>query len=197
MAGGELRVAAALLDGGFDAGRSGNPPRPSEKGGERSGAEGRGIYPLTGHRAAGASLWDVDGNEYLDLTIGFGSLLFGHSPAFLNAALRQQLDLGVQVGPESKTAGRVAEAIRELTGVERVTFCNSGTEAVMAALRLARAVTGRTRIALFAGSFHGTFDGVLARAAAGAALRWNRRVSERPTRRSENERGLSGLLAAA
>ncbi len=121
------------------------------------------VYPLVGHRGAGARIWDIDGNEYLDLTMGFGALLFGHSPEFLKDALRRQLDLGISVGPESQTAGGVAELIRELTGVERVTFCNSGTEAVMAALRLARTVTGRTKIALFAGSFHGTFDGVLAR----------------------------------
>jgi glutamate-1-semialdehyde aminotransferase/acyl carrier protein len=126
------------------------------------------VYPLVGHRGAGARIWDVDGNEYLDLTMGFGSLLFGHSPDFLDAALRRQLDLGIQIGPESETAGRVAELVRELTGVERVTFSNSGTEAVMIALRLARAVTGRTRIALFAGAFHGTFDGVLARRETGA-----------------------------
>ncbi len=126
------------------------------------------VYPLVGHRGAGARIWDVDGNEYLDLTMGFGSLLFGHSPDFLDAALRRQLDLGIQIGPESETAGRVAELVRELAGVERVTFSNSGTEAVMIALRLARAVTGRTRIALFAGAFHGTFDGVLARGETGA-----------------------------
>jgi glutamate-1-semialdehyde aminotransferase/acyl carrier protein len=120
------------------------------------------VYPLVGHRGDGAYIWDVDGNRYLDLTMGFGSLLFGHSPDFLRQALAAQLDLGVQVGPESETAGEVAALICELTGAERATFCNSGTEAVMAALRLARAVTGRPKIALFAGSFHGTFDGLLA-----------------------------------
>jgi glutamate-1-semialdehyde aminotransferase/acyl carrier protein len=126
------------------------------------------VYPLIARRAAGAHLWDVDGNEYVDLTMGFGTLLFGHSPDFLQAALREQLDAGVQVGPESEATAEAAELIRELTGVERVTFCNSGTEAVMTALRLARAVTGRRKIALFAGSYHGTFDGVLAIRAGGA-----------------------------
>jgi glutamate-1-semialdehyde aminotransferase len=120
------------------------------------------IYPLVGQRGAGSHIWDVDGNEYVDLTMGFGSLLFGHSPDFLRQALADQLALGVQIGPESETAGEVAGLIRELTGAERVTFCNSGTEAVMVALRLARAVSGRAKIALFSGSFHGTFDGLLA-----------------------------------
>jgi glutamate-1-semialdehyde aminotransferase/acyl carrier protein len=120
------------------------------------------VYPLIARRAAGAHLWDVDGNQYVDLTMGFGTLLFGHSPDFLQAALREQLDAGVQIGPESADTAEAAALIRELAGVERVTFCNSGTEAVMTALRLARAVTGRRKVALFAGSYHGTFDGVLA-----------------------------------
>ncbi len=125
------------------------------------------IYPLVANRGAGSHIWDIDGNEYVDLTMGFGSLLFGHSPDFLQQALREQLDRGLQVGPESELAGEVAERIRELTGVERVTFCNSGTEAVMTALRLARTVTGRSKVALFAGSYHGSFDGVLAKAQPG------------------------------
>ncbi len=125
------------------------------------------IYPLVASRGAGSRIWDVDGNEYVDLTMGFGSLLFGHSPDFLQAALREQIEQGLQIGPESEVAGEVAELIRELTGVERVTFCNSGTEAVMAALRLARTVTGRRKVALFAGSYHGTFDGVLAKQQSG------------------------------
>jgi glutamate-1-semialdehyde aminotransferase/acyl carrier protein len=125
-------------------------------------------YPVVAARAAGGRMWDVDGNEYVDVAMGFGSLLFGHSPAFVVEAMRRQMDLGAQVGPQSPLPGEVARLITELTGVERVAFCNSGTEAVMAALRLARTVTGRTKVAVFAGSFHGTFDGVLVRAASGA-----------------------------
>jgi glutamate-1-semialdehyde aminotransferase/acyl carrier protein len=121
-------------------------------------------YPLIVERAAGSRVWDVDGNEYVDLTMGFGALLFGHSPSFLIEALQGQLDGGLQLGLQSPLAGQVAALISELTGVERVAFCNSGTEAVMAALRLARTVTGRTGVALFSGSYHGTFDGILVRA---------------------------------
>ncbi|MFN2386111.1 MAG: amino acid adenylation domain-containing protein, partial [Thermoanaerobaculia bacterium] len=121
------------------------------------------VYPIVATRSAGCRLWDVDGNEYVDLLNGFGLNLFGHSPEFVTEAVRAQLDLGVEIGPQSPDALRVATAISEMAGVERVTFCNTGSEAVMAALRLARTVTGRKKIALFAGSYHGTFDEVLVR----------------------------------
>jgi amino acid adenylation domain-containing protein/non-ribosomal peptide synthase protein (TIGR01720 family) len=121
------------------------------------------VYPLAGHRGKGSRIWDVDGHQYIDLTMGFGALLYGHSPDFMQEALARQLGLGIQIGPESEHAGEAAALLCELTGAERATFCNSGTEAVMVALRLARTVTGRSRIALFAGSYHGTFDGVLAK----------------------------------
>jgi len=118
-------------------------------------------YPLALDRASGSRVWDVDGNEYVDLTMGFGALLFGHSPEFICEAVRGQIDQGLRLGGETVYARRAAELLRELTGVERATFVNSGTEAVMTALRLARCVTGRSKIAIFEGSYHGTFDGVL------------------------------------
>lgn len=122
------------------------------------------IYPIVEQHAQGARIWDVDGNEYVDLAMGFGALLYGHSPAFIVQALTTQVGQGIRLGPQSQLAGKVAKLLCELTGNERVAFCNSGTEAVMTALRLARAVTGRAKIALFVGSFHGTYDGVLVRA---------------------------------
>jgi amino acid adenylation domain-containing protein/non-ribosomal peptide synthase protein (TIGR01720 family) len=121
------------------------------------------VYPIVGDRAAGSRIWDVDGNEYIDLTMGFGVLLFGHAPKFIHEALVAQLDRGLQIGPQAKLAGEVAQLITELTGTERAAFCNSGTEAVMTALRLARTTTGRHKIALFADSYHGHFDGILAK----------------------------------
>jgi glutamate-1-semialdehyde-2,1-aminomutase len=129
------------------------------------------IYPLVIERAQGSRVWDVDGNEYVDLTMGFGALLFGHSPEFIIEALKAQLDKGLQIGGHTPLTGEVAKLIRELTGVERVAFCNSGTEAVMGALRLARTVTGRERIALFEGCYHGTFDGIMVRGEATADRR--------------------------
>jgi amino acid adenylation domain-containing protein len=129
------------------------------------------IYPLIAGRSRGSRIWDLDGNEYVDLSMGFGVNLFGHSPEFVTRALHEQLDRGVQVGPQSDLAGEVAEGICRLTGVERVAFANSGTEAVMGALRVARAVTGRRKVAMFSGSYHGSFDGVLMRGLPGDGAR--------------------------
>ena len=120
-------------------------------------------YPLFVERGKGSRLWDVDGNEYIDLAMGFGALLFGHSPSFVIEALDEQIKRGIQLGGSSPLAAKAAKVICELTGAERVSFCNSGTEAVMSALRLARTVTGRTKIAVFEGAYHGTFDGVMVR----------------------------------
>src|SRR5207245_826788 len=101
------------------------------------------VYPLVVVRSAGSRLWDVDGNEYVDLTNGFGTNLFGHSPAFVTAALEAQLKSGIEIGPQSPLAGPVAALVCEMTGHERVAFCNTGSEAVTAAIRMARTVTGR------------------------------------------------------
>ncbi len=119
------------------------------------------VYPLVVQRAQGAHVWDMDNHEYIDTAMGFGSLLFGHSPSFITETLEQQLKQGIRIGIESEMVGKAARLLCEITGNERATFCNSGTEAVMMALRIARAVTGRQKIALFVGSYHGTFDGIL------------------------------------
>lgn len=118
-------------------------------------------YLIVGARSQGARVWDVDGNEYIDLIMGFGSNLLGHSPPLVKAALQAQLEKGIQLGPQAEYAGEVAELICELTGMERVAFSNTGTEAVMTAVRLARAATQRTKIAVFSSAYHGHFDGVL------------------------------------
>jgi len=119
------------------------------------------VYPIVTNRSRGSRLWDVDGNEYIDLLNGFGPTAFGHLPQFVTDAVANQLSEGIEIGPQTPLAGEVAELICELTGVERVSFCNTGSEAVMAAVRVARTVTARKKIALFAGSYHGTFDEVL------------------------------------
>ena len=121
------------------------------------------VYPIIGHRYEGARCWDIDGNEYVDLAMGFGVHLFGHNVSFINQAIEAQLKLGVSVGPQAKLSAEVAQRLCEMVGAERATFCQSGTEAVMTALRLARVATGRQKIALFRESYHGHFDGVLAR----------------------------------
>ncbi|WP_193212026.1 non-ribosomal peptide synthetase/type I polyketide synthase [Luteolibacter marinus] len=121
------------------------------------------VYPIVSERSKGSKIWDLDGNEYVDLTMGFGTYLFGHSPDWLTAALEEQLRTGIEIGPQSRIAGKLARALCELTGMDRATFCNTGSEAVMAAMRLARTVTGRDRIAYFTGDYHGMFDEVLVR----------------------------------
>ncbi|MBB4634032.1 non-ribosomal peptide synthetase/type I polyketide synthase [Longimicrobium terrae] len=127
------------------------------------------LYPIVGERSQGSRLWDVDGNEYIDFTSGFGVHFFGHRPDFIVAAVEEQLRRGFHTGPQSDLAGPAAELFRELTGMERVTFCNTGSEAVMTALRVARAATGRDRVLMFETSYHGCFDGILARPVPGKA----------------------------
>lgn len=121
------------------------------------------VYPIVTDRSSGAKLWDVDGNEYVDLTNGFGLNFFGWNPDFVKAAVIAQMEKGIEIGPQTPLAGKVAQLIAEFTGMERVAFCNTGSEAVMATLRLARTVTGRDLVATFTGDYHGTFDEVLYR----------------------------------
>jgi amino acid adenylation domain-containing protein len=121
------------------------------------------VYPIAINRSEGSKVWDVDGNEYLDFVMGFGASLFGHRPPFVVDAVREQLKQGFEVGPIHPLAGEVAWMIREFTGMQRVGFTNTGSEAVLAATRVARTVTGRDKIAVFAGAYHGIFDEVLFR----------------------------------
>ncbi|WP_435603461.1 aminotransferase class III-fold pyridoxal phosphate-dependent enzyme [Streptomyces sp. bgisy130] len=124
-------------------------------------------YPVVGVRGDGARFVDVDGQEFLDLCMGFGVLMLGHASEPLTAALRTFEPSDLLIGPQSSTAGDVARGIASLVGADRVAFTSSGTEAVMGAVRAARAKTGRDVIALFSGSYHGTFDGVLVAPRAG------------------------------
>jgi amino acid adenylation domain-containing protein len=119
------------------------------------------VYPIVSDRAKGSRIWDIDGNEYIDLLNGFGQTAFGHSPDFVVEAVSEQLAKGFAIGPQTALAGEASALFCELTGNERVTFCNTGSEAVMAALRVARTVTGRDRFVTFSGDYHGQFDEVL------------------------------------
>lgn len=120
------------------------------------------LYPITGAEALGSWLKDVDGNSYVDLTMGFGALLFGSKPEFASRAIAAELERGIQLGMRSDLMEEVSRLFCELTGKQRVVFTNSGTEAVMTALRLVRAATGRTKVVMFEGSYHGHSDGTLA-----------------------------------
>jgi amino acid adenylation domain-containing protein len=119
------------------------------------------VYPIVVANAGGSKLLDIDGNEYIDLVNGFGQTALGHSPPFVVEAVKGQLDRGFAIGPQAELAGKVADLFCEMTGNERMTFCNTGSEAVMAAMRIARTVTGRQKIVIFNGDYHGQFDEVL------------------------------------
>ena len=119
------------------------------------------VYPIITVKSKGSRLWDIDGNEYIDILNGFGPIMLGHRPDFVEAAIEKQLHEGFEIGPQTILAGEVAAALCEMTGNERATFCNTGSEAVIAAMRVARTVSGRNKIVFFAGDYHGMFDEVL------------------------------------
>jgi len=118
-------------------------------------------YPIVGKRCAGSRAWDVDGNEYIDFGLGFGVYLFGYNPDFIVEAMQRRIAAGLPMGLQSDVSRDVSERIARMTGMERVTYCNTGAESVMVALRLARAVTGRNKIVVFAGSYHGSGDATI------------------------------------
>ncbi|MBF0411474.1 MAG: amino acid adenylation domain-containing protein [Desulfamplus sp.] len=119
------------------------------------------VYPIVAERSLGSRIWDIDGNEYIDIAMCYGVNLFGHSPKFVIDAVKEQLERGFELGPQNRLVGEVAALISEMTGMERVAFCNTGSEAVMMALRAAQALTRKDRIALFMGSYHGNADLVI------------------------------------
>ncbi|MEO6995118.1 MAG: amino acid adenylation domain-containing protein [Lacunisphaera sp.] len=123
------------------------------------------VYQIVVTRSAGSRLWDIDGNEYIDLLNGFGPNFLGHSADVITTALKEQVDKGIEVGPQFPLAGETAKLFCELTGNERCSFVCTGSEAVYAAMRLARTATGRDKIVVFTKDYHGNFDEVLVRAA--------------------------------
>ena len=120
-------------------------------------------YQIVIERSRGCRMWDIDGNEYIDVLSGFGMSMFGWQPDFLRAAIHEQIERGYEIGPQHVLAGEVAELFCEVTGADRAALCNTGSEAVMGTMRIARTVTGRSLIAIFAGAYHGIFDEVIVR----------------------------------
>jgi glutamate-1-semialdehyde 2,1-aminomutase len=119
---------------------------------------------------AGARLRDVDGREYLDFCMAFGPLILGHADAGVRLAAEAALARGWSLGTAEPYSLELAELISaSVPWVESIRFVNSGTEAVMSALRLARAATGRSRILKFEGCYHGHTDSMLLRAGSGLA----------------------------
>lgn len=129
-----------------------------------------GRTPLFIERGSGAEIVDVDGNHYVDWVCSWGPLIHGHAHPDVVAAITEQAARGTTFG--AATAGEVdlaAELSRRIPSIEMLRMTTSGTEASMSALRLARGVTGRSRVLKFAGAYHGHVDGLLAEAGSGLA----------------------------
>jgi glutamate-1-semialdehyde 2,1-aminomutase len=116
-------------------------------------------YPFYTATAKGSKLYDVDGNEYVDFWLGHTALILGHSPPAVANAVNKQLENGTHYGTCHELEIELAEKmVKMVPKVEMVRFTNSGTEANMYATRLARAYTGRNKIAKFEGGWHGGYD---------------------------------------
>jgi glutamate-1-semialdehyde 2,1-aminomutase len=118
-------------------------------------------YPITIDRAQGPYAWDVDGNKYLDLNMGFGALLTGHLNPVVLDAVSEQMSKGTLFVAPSEAAFEVADALQERFSHPLWRFTNSGTEAVMTAVRAARAYTGRDKLVKVIGGYHGHSDTTL------------------------------------
>jgi glutamate-1-semialdehyde 2,1-aminomutase len=147
--------AQALLPGGVDS-----PVRAFKA---------VGGSPLFIQRAAGARLYDVDGNGFIDYVMSWGPLIHGHTPPALIATLARTARAGTSYGAPSPLELDLAARVRRLMpSMERVRFVSSGTEATMSAVRVARAATGRDKIVKFEGCYHGHADEFLVQAGSGA-----------------------------
>jgi glutamate-1-semialdehyde 2,1-aminomutase len=121
-----------------------------------------GKYPLFMERGRGSRIYDVDGNEYIDWMMAFGALPLGHAHPEIVEAITEAVSTGAHFATATPVEFEVAEMIQKIVpNAERVRFANTGTEAVMAAIRLARGVTGRPKILKFEGHYHGWHDDLL------------------------------------
>jgi glutamate-1-semialdehyde 2,1-aminomutase len=129
-----------------------------------------GGEPILIDRGQGASIWDVDGNRYIDFIGSWGPMILGHGHPSVVAALDAAIHRGTSFGAPTAAENELAELIIEaVPSVERVRLVNSGTEATMSAIRLARGFTGRDLIVKFAGNYHGHVDSLLVAAGSAAA----------------------------
>lgn len=128
-----------------------------------------GGQPLFIDRARGSKIYDVDGNEYIDYVGSWGPMILGHNHPRVVEALKKYLDKGISYGAPTELETELARMIVEaFPAMDMVRFVNSGTEATMSALRLARAYTGRSKIVKFEGCYHGHADSLLIKAGSGA-----------------------------
>lgn len=127
-----------------------------------------GTYPRFLDRGLGSHVWDVDGKEYIDLIGSWGPLILGHCCEAVEQAVSEAIRKGLSFGAPTAAEVEMAQLVCDMTGIEMVRMVNSGTEAVMSALRLARGATGRSKIIKFAGCYHGHTDAMLVKAGSGA-----------------------------
>jgi glutamate-1-semialdehyde 2,1-aminomutase len=126
-------------------------------------------YPFYTARAKGSKIYDVEGKEYIDYCLAYGPLVLGHGNEEVKRAVVDQLEKGWLYGtPHEKEITLAKKIIRHYPSVKMVRFVNTGSEATMAAIRLARGFTGRDKIVKIEGGFHGAHDGVLVKAGSGA-----------------------------
>lgn len=129
-----------------------------------------GGAPTVMERAQGAYFWDVDGNKYIDYLAAYGPIITGHAHPHITKAIMKAAENGVLFGTPTPHELTFAKMLKEaISGMDKVRFVNSGTEAVMTTIRVARAYTGRTKIMKFAGCYHGHSDLVLVAAGSGPA----------------------------
>ena len=129
-----------------------------------------GGNPLFIKSGRGSRITDVDGASYIDYIGSWGPLMLGHAPAAVKAALRAQISLGTSFGAPTENEVVLAEMMcAAFPSIEKVRLVNSGTEATMSAIRLARAFTGRNKIIKFDGCYHGHADSLLVKAGSGVA----------------------------
>jgi glutamate-1-semialdehyde 2,1-aminomutase len=128
-----------------------------------------GGTPIFIERGEGSKIYDVDGNEYIDYIGSWGPHLFGHNPPFIKEAIKNALERGTSFGTPTELEVEIAELVRKLVpSIEMIRFVNSGTEATMSAIRVARGFTKRNKIIKFEGCYHGHADFFLIKAGSGA-----------------------------
>jgi len=129
-----------------------------------------GGNPLFMEKASGSKIYDVDGNKYIDLVLSYGPMILGHGNKKVIEAVQEQVELGFTFGASTENEIELAELVcRAFPGMDKVRFVNSGTEAILSAIRLARAFTNKNHIVKFAGCYHGHSDALLVAAGSGLA----------------------------
>ncbi len=129
-----------------------------------------GGVPLFIDKAKGSKIFDVDGNEYIDLVLSYGPMILGHRNKIVEKAVKKALKKGYTFGASTENEIKLAKMVcKAFPGMDKVRFVNSGTEAVLSAIRLARAFTGNNKIIKFSGCYHGHSDALLVAAGSGLA----------------------------